>query len=343
MASRPGHLIVGSVLLLLVAFMGTLLAYGHLSTTIATKEPLVIEVRPGETLRQVADRLADQGVLHRPRLLVALGILRGDSGKIQAGEYVVQGQVSPSELLDSFVSGRARYVSLTVPEGFSLTEIAERLEARELGHADAFLALARDPGFISTLDLPVEKPPPTLEGFLYPETYYFHRGVGEARLIEAMVAQFNRRAAGLLRREAGNVGMTPYQALIMASIVEKETGEPSERPLIAAVFYNRLRARMRLASDPTVIYGMSQFDGNLRRVDLLTETPYNTYKIQGLPPTPIANPGLDSIHAAVEPANADYLFFVAKGDGTHVFSKDYRAHRRAVLKYQIRPHLKRSS
>jgi peptidoglycan lytic transglycosylase G len=343
MVRRPGSWLVGSVLALLVAFMAALVAYGRFSTAIQAEQPQVIQVQAGETLRQVTHSLADRGLLRHPHLFTAFGILRGDSANIKAGEYVVKGDVSPNELLDYFVSGLSRFVSITVPEGFTLAEIAVRVEERELGRADAFLALAHDRDFIARLPLPVDSPPPSLEGFLFPETYYFHRGVGEAAVITAMVAEFNRRAAGILRERATQVGLTPYQALILASIVEKETGVAAERPLISAVFHNRLRARMRLASDPTVIYGLDNYDGNLRRVDLLTETPYNTYKIQGLPPTPIASPGLASIQAAVSPAPVDYLFFVAKGDGTHVFSRDYRDHSRAVWKYQIRPHRKRNS
>jgi peptidoglycan lytic transglycosylase G len=343
MERRPATLAVGAVLVLLAAFMAALLLYGQVSTSIRAEQPLVIQVRPGETLRQLAHRLAAQGLLAHPRLFEALGILRGDSANIKAGEYALKGAVTPNELLDYLVSGRARFVSLTVPEGFSLAEIAARVEERELGRADAFLALAHDPLFIATLPLPVQQPPPSLEGFLFPETYYFHRGVGEAAVIKAMVQEFNLRAARILREQAPASGLTPYQALILASIVEKETAVPEERGLISAVFHNRLRARMRLASDPTVIYGLDNFDGNLRRVDLLAETPYNTYRIQGLPPTPISSPGLGSIRAAVAPAQVDYLFFVAKGDGTHVFSKDYRAHSRAVWKYQIRPHRKHNS
>ena len=343
MMSRTAYSAVCGVLALLIAFMGALMLYGELSTGIESDQPVVIDVEPGETLSQVTHRLADRGILRHPRLLTALGILRGDSANIKAGEYVVQGAVSPSELLDYFVSGRARYVSFTVPEGLSMAEIADRLEERELGHADVFLALTHDPRFIATLSLPVAKAPPTLEGFLFPETYFFHRGVSETSIITAMVAQFNKQATPLLRESPGTGGLSPYQVLILASIVEKETAVKEERPLISAVFHNRLRTRMRLASDPTVIYGLPNFDGNLKRVHLLTETPYNTYKISGLPPTPIANPGLASIRATMHPADVDYLFFVAKGDGTHVFSKDYRTHSRAVLKYQIRPHRKRSS
>lgn len=343
MLRQPPYLAVAAILALLVLFMGALAAYGHFSAVIHTDAPLAIQVRPGETLSQVTHRLAAQGILQRPRLFTALGILRGDSANIKAGEYVVDGAVSPFELLDSFVSGRARFVSLTVPEGFSLAEIAARVEARELGSAERLLALAADPDFIASLNLPLQPAPPTLEGFLYPETYYFHRGVGAETLITAMVEEFRKRVAEELNRRASEVGMTPYQVLILASMVEKETGVGEERPLISAVFHNRLRARMRLASDPTVIYGIADFDGNLRRADLRAETPYNTYKIHGLPPTPIASPGLDSIRAALAPAPVEYLYFVSKGDGTHVFSKDYRSHRRAVYKYQIRPHRKRSS
>ncbi len=343
MVWRPAYLAIGGALALLVAFMVMLLGYSEFSTTIASDAPLVVEVRPGETLHQFTRRLAAQGALQRPRLVTMLGILRGDSANIKAGEYVLQGRVSPSELLDYLVSGQARYAALTVPEGFNLAEIAERLKERELGRGDVFLTLTHDPRFIASLHLPVEPAPASLEGFLYPDTYFFYRGASEAALITAMVNEFRKRVLDPLQQQAGQVGMTAYQALILASIVEKETAVPSERPLVSAVFHNRLRARMRLGSDPTVIYGLPTFDGNLRRVDLLTETPYNTYKIQGLPPTPIANPGQESIRAAVAPAKVDYLFFVAKGDGTHVFSKDYRTHSRAVWKYQIRPHRKRRS
>jgi peptidoglycan lytic transglycosylase G len=343
MLRRPGYVVVGAVLALLAAFMSALMAYGEFTTLVRAEQPLVIQVRPGETLRHVTRRLGEQGIVGEPALLTLLGILRGDSGNIKAGEYVIQGSISPGELLDYFVAGRARYVSFTVPEGLSLSEIAERLEQRELGRAEVFLALTRDPQFIAGLNLPMQQQPATLEGFLFPETYYFQSGVSEASIVTAMVELFRKRAAVLLHDRAAAVDLTPYQALILASMVEKETAVPEERPLIAAVFHNRLRARMRLASDPTVIYGLPDFDGNLRRVDLLTETPYNTYKIRGLPPTPIANPGLDSIRAAVAPAAVDYLFFVAKGDGTHAFSKDYRTHSQAVWKYQVRPHRKRSS
>lgn len=343
MRKRPGYSAVIGVLALLMAFMAAVMAYGELSTSIRSEEPRIIEVRRGESLRQVTRRLAAEGVLHQPGLLTLLAILRGDSAKIQAGEYVIQGAVSPRELLDYFVSGRARQVSLTIPEGFSIVEIAARLQARELGSAAELLRLAQDRRFIASLGLPLQSDPPTLEGLIYPDTYYFHRGLSEASLLTAMVEQFKKRAGGVLMAQSARLGMRPYEVLILASIIEKETAVGGERPLISAVFHNRLQARMRLASDPTVIYGLEEFDGNLKRVHLRTRTPYNTYKISGLPPTPITNPGLDSITAALAPAKVDYLYFVAKGDGTHYFSRDFRSHRRAVWKYQVRPHRRRKS
>jgi UPF0755 protein len=343
MLNRPGYLVVCGALALLVGFMAVLLSYGQFSASVAAETPRVVQVRPGETLRQVMRRLADEGVVQRPHLLTLLGVLRGDSAQIKAGEYVLEGRVSPNALLDYLVAGRARLVRFTVVEGLSLAEIAVRLEAQELGRAKTFLALARDRQFIASLGLPLTPAPPTLEGFLFPETYYFHRGVSEATLIATLVEQFKRRAAGVLLERAEAVGLTPYQALVLASIVEKETSVEAERTLVSAVFHNRLRRRMPLASDPTVIYGVEDFDGNLRRVHLRTVTPYNTYRVRGLPPTPIANPGLRSIEATLAPANSDYLFFVSRGDGTHVFSKDYRTHERAVFKYQVLPHRRRSS
>ncbi len=344
MSRKAAYTLVIGTLSLMTVFMGALFAYGEFSTVLETERPVVIAIHPGDSLNTVIHRYSEQGVLRRPNWLSLLAVLRGDSARIKAGEYVVKGAISPNDLLDQFISGKARYASLTIPEGFSLAEIAARLEEKGLGSAKTFMSLARDAKFIATLDLPIEPRGKHLEGFIFPDTYYFHRGVSEAQLIQTMVQEFSGKgAAALLREHAPRVSLTPYEALILASIIEKETGVAAERPLISAVFHNRLASRMRLASDPTVIYGLNEFDGNLKRVHLLTKTPYNTYKVQGLPPTPIANPGLESIRAAVMPAKVDYLFFVSKGDGTHIFSEDYKSHQRAVQRYQVRPHRRKKN
>lgn len=343
MLRRPGYLVVLGVIVLLVAFMGTVYGLGHFTTSIDATPALTVEVRSGESLGQATARLHSEGVLRNPGIVRLLAVLRGDSAHIKAGEYLLEGDISPEALLDLLVAGSARFVSLTIPEGFSVAEVGQRIEAMGLGSAAEVERLARDPDFIASLDLPYDPPQPNLEGFILPETYFIHRGVSEGALLRAMVRQFEKQAVPLLDAHAKDVGLSPYEVLTLASIIEKETGLAEERPLIAAVFLNRLRSGMYLGSDPTVIYGLDDFDGNLTRVHLRTRTPYNTYKVRGLPPTPIASPGLSSLRAAVNPADVDYLYFVAKGDGSHHFSSDYASHRKAVWKYQVRPHRKSSS
>ncbi|MBI4084186.1 MAG: endolytic transglycosylase MltG [Candidatus Lambdaproteobacteria bacterium] len=343
MLRQPAVLAIAGVVTGLLAFMVVVFVLGNHTSAVDAPQPLVIQVEQGESLSHFVRRLAEARILNNPELIRGLAVLRGDTTRIKAGEYVLNGVVTPNELLDYLVSGKARYLALTVPEGFSMFEVAQRVEQKEAGSAAEFLRLARDREFIAGLALPFAQPPASLEGLLYPETYFFHRGVGEARLIDMMVAQFRKRALPLLQDQAARMGLTPYEALTLASIIEKETGTPQERPLIAAVFHNRLRARMTLGSDPTVIYGLEHFDGNLTREQLRTRTDYNTYVMPGLPPTPIANPGLPSIRAALEPAQVKYLYFVSKGDGSHFFSADYRTHTRAVYKYQKQPNRRPNS
>ncbi|MFI5399666.1 MAG: endolytic transglycosylase MltG [SAR324 cluster bacterium] len=381
---RPAYWLAIGMLAAMAAFMGTLLGYGALGTSIDSEGAAVVEIRTGESFGALTGRLAREGTLRHSRLLVLLALMRGDTGRIKAGDYVFHGRVSPLAFLDALVSGKGEFQALTVPEGFSLKDIAARLEHDRLGSAQEFLRLTSDPAFIASLDLPIQPTPATLEGLIFPETYYLYRGVRESHLIQAMVRQFKQRAWPVLnatlaaqaaegasgQRPAGRsdpsteryaarggagVGhrastqparregppLTPYQVLILASIVEKETGLDTERPLVSAVFHNRLRKGIKLYSDPTVIYGIPNFDGNLTRVDLRTPTPFNTYTQAGLPPTPIANPGLASIRAALAPAAVAYLYFVSRGDGTHQFSNDYRTHEQAVDRYQR--HLKRGA
>lgn len=343
MAGRAGLYGLFGGAFFLCGAMTVIFLVGEFGSSIATKGPLTIEVKSGESLGRLTRRLGREGVLKNPKFLRTLAVLRGDSARIRAGQYVLQGDESPNQLLNFLVSGRARFIALTIPEGFALKEIARRIEKKDLGSAEEFLRLARDPQFAASFDLPLKAGFPTLEGYIYPETYYFHRGVGAARLLSEMVKEFRRRALSFLQTHAADAGLTPYDALILASIIEKETGLNTERGTISAVFHNRLKAGMRLGSDPTVIYGIKGFDGNLTRAHLRTMTVYNTYKIIGLPPTPIANPGLESLRAAVNPESVDYLYFVGKGDGSHFFSRDLKTHNRAVWKYQKRPFRKRRS
>jgi UPF0755 protein len=338
MLRRPGFVGIFLALAALCLFMLVIFGYGSLTTALRADEPAVVEVRRGDSLTRVIQRLLGQNLLRNPGMFRLLAIIRGDTGRIKAGEYFLEGAVSPNGLLDFLVQGSTRDIALTIPEGFSLRDIADRLDRMNLGHGAEFLRLCRDKAFIASLNLPINPKAPSLEGYIFPETYYLQPGLGEARLIGMMVGVFRNRVGALLSQNSRSNGLTPYESLILASIIEKETGAASERKLISGVFHNRLKARMRLDSDPTVIYGVKSFNGNLTRVHLRQRTPWNTYKIFGLPVTPIANPGLHSIRAALSPARVNYLYFVSKGDGTHVFSTNLKAHNRAVYKYQKRPH-----
>ena len=338
MTQRPGLLGVFGGLAALCLFMLVMFGYGEFTVGLAPTETQAIEVRSGDSLTALINRLSAERLLARPRMFRLLAILRGDTGRIKAGEYVLDKPVSPNHLLDLLVSGSSHYITLTIPEGFTLREVAARLGELRLADAQRFLQLSGDPEFIASLRLPLRPDAPNLEGFVFPETYYVQRGLPEEQLLRMIVGVFRRKTSALLGRLRPPSGLTPYEALILASIVEKETGAAGERALIAGVFHNRLNARMRLGSDPTVIYGLPEFDGNLTRMHLRTQTPYNTYTNVGLPPTPIANPGLESIRAVLQPAHVDYLYFVSKGDGTHHFSKDLKSHNRAVWKFQKQPH-----
>ncbi|HEY7745466.1 MAG TPA: endolytic transglycosylase MltG [Desulfuromonadales bacterium] len=292
----------------------------------------LVNVTPGLPLAEVAGRLQDAGVVRSASGFKLLAWLRGDVNRIKAGPYDFSGPAKPGSVLDRLVAGDVRRQRLTIPEGFSLREIAARIEAEGLGRAETILRLARDPKFIAGLGIAS----PTLEGYLFPETYLFASGTPEDRIIKAMVRQFKSRLAPDLVEGAARLGLDPHQLVTLASIIQKEAGTRTEMPVIAAVFHNRLRRKMPLQADPTVIYGIADFNGNITRKDLRTPTPYNTYRMAGLPPGPIASPGEDALRAAAFPAKADYLYFVARGDGTHAFSKNLLEHNRAVRHYQLK-------
>jgi UPF0755 protein len=305
----------------------------------ALDEPLAVPadgfdyvLLPGTSLHGVAQDLAASGVLASPRALAVYGRWQGLAGRIKAGEYRIEPGTTPIALLDQLISGRVVQHALTVVEGWTFEQMLQAIAADErLEHTLTGLS---DEAIMMLLGLDGVHP----EGRFFADTYYFPRGTSDA--------DFLRRAYGAMGeflddawagREAGLPLKSPDEALILASIVEKETGEAGERPRIAGVFVERLRKGMRLETDPTVIYGMGdKFDGNLRRRDLRTDTPYNTYTRKGLPPTPIAIPGPDAIRAALHPHVDGALFFVAKGDGSHHFSATYEEHQQAVNRYQKR-------
>ena len=292
--------------------------------------PYTFEVRAGSSLRHVARDLAAAGIVPGELPLVALARLRALDRTIKAGNYEIASGITLPQLLDRLTQGDVLQTAWTVIEGATFADVRRALRA--------------DPGVTKTLlDLPdaelmrrIGAAGGSAEGWFFPETYFFVTGSTDAALLARAYRLMRARLDGAWERRAPDLPLgEPYDALILASIVEKETGAGADRPLIASVYLNRLRLRMRLQADPTVIYGMGTgFDGNLRRRDLETDTPWNTYTRDGLPPTPIALPGQASLDAVTHPAKTSYLYFVARGDGTSEFSTNLADHNRAVAKYQ---------
>lgn len=291
------------------------------------------EVNRGMGVSSIGRALEQAGLIRNARLFSLFARARKADRLIQAGEYDLSPAMTPAEILTHIQSGKVRTYTVVLPEGIRATEIALRLETAGLVDAAAFMKVANDPAFVRSLGIEAN----SLEGYLFPETYHLARNLEPEAVARALVDQFFA-AWNVVEPEFEKTGLTRHEIVTLASIVEKETAAPEERPLIAAVFLNRLARRMRLETDPTVIYGIEEFDGNLRKAHLRDESnPYNTYQIAGLPPGPIASPGAASLDAVVKPAETEYLFFVSRNDGTHVFSKTYREHVNAVNHYQKNP------
>ncbi len=293
---------------------------------------VVFTVPRGASVRRIGRELEAAGLVRDGRLFAWLARWRRLSGSLKAGEYELSPARSAEELLTALVAGRVRTYEVVIPEGFTAAQIAERLEATGIFDGRRLLELARSGEFARELGLPG----PDLEGYLFPDTYRWPRDTPPEAIAGSMVERF-RAAWREIEPLAARRGLGMREVVTLASIVEKETGAAEERPRIAGVFLNRLARGMRLESDPTTIYGIADFDGNLRRVHLEDATnPYNTYRIEGLPPGPICNPGSESLRAVVEPEEHDFLYFVSRNDGTHVFSRTFAEHQRAVDRFQRR-------
>ena len=294
--------------------------------------PVMVNVHPGQTLNATADILYRENIIKNAMKFVLIGRIKGYDKRLKAGEYILSADMTPLQLLDIMVKGTVKLYKLTVPEGYNLYQIAELVEAANLGTKTDFIVAATDPSRVRQNSLEGE----SFEGYLFPDTYFFPKEVSVERIIAAMVKRFWSVFSPKWHSRTQDLGMTVHQVVTLASIIEKETGASFERPIISSVFHNRLKKKMRLESDPTVIYGIKNFDGNLTRKHLTTRTPYNTYKIKGLPIGPIANPGHASLEAALYPDNTQYIYFVSRKDSTHQFSTNLKQHNRAVRKYQLR-------
>ena len=323
--------------LLLVLVLGSAWLVGDMLQFIrtpASSEPaeVVMEVPVGTSVPALSELLYGQGLVRSAGKFRWLVRFKGAARQIKAGEYQLSTGLRPGELLNKIARGEVRLHQITFPEGYTLKQMAELLEASKLVNAERFIAAATDPPFVRSLGIPAA----SLEGYLFPDTYRFARGLPVETVLRSFVTMFNQHFGSAQEEQARKLGFTRHQVVILASVVEKETAAAEERPLIAGVFLNRLRRRIRLQSDPTVIYGLSNFDGNLTRAHLQKDTPYNTYTRRGLPIGPICNPGAASIQAVLNPTSTPYLYFVAKKDGTHHFSTNLVEHNAAVLRHQKR-------
>lgn len=301
-----------------------------LTEAAVTQKPVYIEIKKGESFNRITSKLIEHNVSINPYWFKLIAYQNKVTGKLKAGEYILNPGLNAPELLDLFVSGKSRQYSITFPEGWRFKEIRQEILKNSL--ITQTLEGMSDEDVMERID-PAYKNP---EGLFFPDTYYFEKNMTDLSLLKR--AYYKMKQVLNTEWDEKEVGLpleNPYQALILASIVEKETGAVPERPQIAGVFIQRLRKGMLLQTDPTVIYGMGDsYKGNIRAKDLVTPTPYNTYVIKGLPPTPIAMPGQEAIHAVLHPAKTKNLYFVSRGDGTHVFSTTLKEHNRAVNIFQ---------
>jgi UPF0755 protein len=333
------------MLLLAVAGAGIWFAAASLGLFQAPGAPLTFVVEKGENLISIGRRLDGAGVIHYGRAFRWYVNYLAPHKKLKRGEFALNQNMPVPELVRALTEGKPIEYKFTVPEGENLFQVAEALEAKGLGRKSEFLAAARSAEVLHAIPgLAGGRSPKSIEGYIFPDTYLLQR-VFTAKEIALLMVQRFREVYHQIEPElkanpiVSEFRFTPHQVITLASIVEKETGASGERPLVASIFINRLRKKMRLQTDPTVIYGVwaatGKWDGNIHRRDLDSHNEYNTYQMDGLPPGPIANPGLSAIKAVLNPATSDYLYFVSRNDGTHVFSKDYGAHKQAVQSTQL--------
>jgi UPF0755 protein len=328
-------LLIVAVVFLALAGAGAYVLYRRAHAPFqAYQSERLVEIPTGAGTNTIAQTLIDGGVV-RDDLTFRIALwLSGSARRLQAGEYRFDRPMSALDVIDKIARGEVDLRPLTFPEGLTIGEMAKAFEASGMGAAQAFVDAAKDASLIRDVD-PAAR---DLEGYLFPDTYAFPRRADAARVVRAMVERFRQVLTEELKAAAGARGLSIRQLVTLASLVEKETAKPEERPIVAAVYANRLRLGMPLQCDPTVIYALQQtgkYDGNLRREDLVFDSPYNTYRYPGLPPGPIAAPGKGSLEGAAHPSDDDYIYFVSRNDGSHEFARTLVEHNENVRKFQI--------
>jgi UPF0755 protein len=321
-----------TVLALIVSalvFGGFLFAHVFVASS-GNPEPVELRVEQGEPFAAVVRKLRLHGVIPNEKLFSLWARLTGADKKIQWGTYRFDTSLPPQEVLHRLVIGKRVFLTITIPEGLTIKEIGELLAKMQIADREKFVTISANPELLANFGLQDKG----LEGYLFPNTYQFAPMTSEKEIIVTMAEQFRKASEPIFAQLGTGVELSRHEIITLASIIEKETGIEAERPLVSAVFHNRLKRNMALQSDPTVIYGLKEFNGNLTRKDLKDANPYNTYRIPALPPGPICNPSLASIKAALQPADVSYLFFVSRNDGTHLFSEDLESHNQAVRTHQ---------
>ncbi|MGD0275730.1 MAG: endolytic transglycosylase MltG [Syntrophales bacterium] len=318
------------ILILLVGV--SLIFFRYYINSPIEKKPhtVLVDIPRGSSFLAVVDIMDQAGLVKNKPFFMALTLYRQAARNLRAGEYEFVTSMTPNDIISKLIRGDIKEYKITIPEDWTLQEIANRLEANKLINRDAFFSLAKDQDFLKSLGIDA----PSVEGYLFPDTYEFDRSMTTQQIMTIMVHQFRKKITPDLCRRAASMGMTKTQWVTLASMIGKEASVKEEKSLVSAVFHNRLKKRMKLQSDPTTVYGLNNFRGPITRRDLLRYSPHNTYQIAGLPPGPIGNPGLDSLQAALYPAPVKYLYFVSRNDGTHQFSTTYSEHSEAILLYQ---------
>jgi len=326
--STPKVLMVSSVRVGLLLFVGWYLACTFIPPG---KGSIVRDVSfpPGSGIKALATELKQDGVIRSAWQFILLTRLRGQAHRLKAGDYRFTDAMTPGDILRKLATGDVDYRRFTLPEGYSIYQAAEMLEQKGYFKRDAFLAACRDAALLERAGIRAT----SVEGYLFPATYNLARNGTEEQLIAQMVGRFRKVYSDVTAEGREQGRLSSAEIVTLASIIEKEAVSAEEKPLISSVFYSRLRLGMPLQSDPTAVYGVRAFSGKVTKADISRRSPYNTYLVRGLPPGPIGNPGADALRAALHPVRSDYLYFVARQDGTHYFSRTLEEHNRAVARY----------
>jgi len=314
----------------LMIYSAALINYSFSSIDREGKKVVTVDIPTGSGFLQIAEILTREGIVRNRVFFYSLAVIKRAIRTIRAGEYEFSTSMTPLEVINKLIRGEIKIYRVTIPEDFSLKEIAERLAYYKLIHEEDFFDLAEDEDFLQSLNIEAA----SLEGYLFPDTYFFNRSTSTRQILRTMVNRFWKKVTPEMIAKAKSKGFNLHEFVTFASIVGRESGNSEEKPLIAAVFANRMKKKMPLQSDPTAVYDLENFNGKILRSHLKRKSPYNTYIIVGLPPGPIANPGIDSLKAALDPAPVDYLYFVSKRDGSHFFSSSLTEHNEAV--YRLR-------